>query len=370
MFILYSMATIQTLIPNQGFSDVNNIYYNIRIENDGSKLFQPANYSVNRTSPVVDKPNDYELAVVRFSVPASNIPIMVWGSLPFDPKTNPSSKINKFSVSMAFDGLTITKTLVFLQNSSGNDFYGDTIWNYQEFIDIINVGLFDAFTDLKVAKPSAPPTQAPQISYDPKTRLCSLYAEQTYNTGSVINLAPVVPTIRVYLNTELYSYFPSLQSFEQEENDPSAHQILIKNNFGNTLTLNGAPYFQMEQEYSTLALWNDFSTIVFETDSIPVSPEYQPTQNDTTRRLITDFEPLEDINNREQFQYFGSGWKRYYDLMSAYPLNTVDIKAYWEDKNGQLYPIYIGTHEVLTMKILFRKKLALQLEQSFGEYDD
>jgi hypothetical protein len=102
-------------------------------------------------------------------------------------------------------------------------------------------------------------------------------------------------------------------------------------------------------------------------DTIPVEPEFQPTLNDTTRRLITDFEPIQEIDNRENFQYFGSGWKRYYDLKSAYPLREIDIKAFWEDKKGAVYPVYIGDGESLTLKLLFRKKLALQLEREFDE---
>ena len=160
-------------------------------------------------------------------------------------------------------------------------------------------------------------------------------------------------------------------SFEQEELDPLSHQILFQNQGDNLRVIGAVTYIEIVQEYSTLALWSDFTTIVFETDTIPVEPEYQPSQNDTTRRLITDFEPLEDINNREKFQYFGSGWKRYYDLRSSYPMREIDIKAYWEDRDGKLYPIYLGADEALTMKILFRKKLPLQLANAlYGTADD
>ena len=373
------MTTVKSLKPKTSIDDTDNVYYNIKMTNRGIGLFEVANFSVNRTSPIINDPNQYELAVTRFSVPASNIPIMVWGDQPYQPNPNlpnynPSGKTDKFSISMTFDGYTVTKLLQFIPNTTGNDFYGNTIWNYQEFIDIINVALQECFSNnggdgVKDVKPLAPPTTAPFMVYNPEDRLCSIYAETAYDTGNpslfLPPTPPPAPTIQVYFNTALFTYFPSFQSFEQEELEPLAHQILFKNLFTNNTTYLGNPYYIMTQEYSTLALWNDFTTIVFETDSIPVEPEFQPSQNDVTRRIITDFEPFEDINNRETFQYSGSGWKRYYDLKSHYPLSTIDMRAYWEDRDGQLYPIYIGLDEALTMKLLFRKKTSLTLEETF-----
>jgi hypothetical protein len=370
-------AIVETLKPKRDMNEDNNVYYNIRITNRGTGLFDLARYSVNRVSPVLDNPNDYELAVVRFSIPATNIPIFVWGDTPYNPTTNPSSKVNKFAVSMTFDGYTKTQFLDFIPNTTGNDLYGNSIYNYQEFIDIVNVGLRNAFSNpaldgVKDVKPLAPPTEPPYLTYDAKTQLCSYVAQTAYDTGQPAQFGgvPPPPTINVYFNSALFSYFPSFQVFGQDEQDPLSYQIYARNNFDNQINIGGNPYYVMEQEFTTLSLWNDFTAIVFETDSIPVEPEYQPSQNDITRRLITDFEPEVGIQNREKFQYFGTGWKRYYDLKSAYPLSQIDIQAFWEDRDGRLYPIYIGLDESLTMKILFRKKVALQLENTFYPDDN
>ena len=355
------MTTISVPKPTIMKNEVNNVYYNIRIVKKLQDRFTPAVYSVNRVSPIIDVPNDYELAVVRFSIPASNIPIMVWGNSPYDSKTNPSSKVDKLSITLSYDGLDVTEILQFIPNTIGNDIYGNTIWNYQEFIDIINVALDNAFTTLKTAKPLAPPTEAPYMTFNAQSELCSLYAQQLYDTTTT--------TILIYFNNPLYQFFPSFQAFGLDPSLPKAYQILVKDNKNNT-PISPVGYYVMLQEYTTLSLWNDFTTIVFETDTLPVEPEFQPSQNDTTRRIITDFEPLADINNRQAFQYFGSGWKRYYDLKSAYPLSSVDIKVYWEDRDGKLYPVYLGVDEALTMKILFRRKIGLQLEQAFYSGDD
>lgn len=356
----------------------NNVYYNIKIVNRGDPTSNNksknslAVYSVNRTSAILENPSDYELAVVRFSIPSTNIPIMVWGNSPYNRDTNPSSKVDKYIVSMEFNGTIISRPLVFIPNAD-DDLYGNTIWNYQEFIDILNVALQECFVDLKATEALAPPSVAPNFTFEPKTQLCSLYAPQTYDTGNPsITPYPPPPTIRVFFNTALFELFPSLQSYGSDTfGSPLNYQILIKNNYNNQATIGGVPYYFMEQEFSTLELWSDLQKIVFETDSIPVESEYQPTQNDTTRRIITDFEPEEGINDRQKIQYFGYGWKRYYDLKSTYPLNSIDLRAYWEDKDGQLFPIYLGQDEALSMKLLFRKKLPLQISSAFyGEDGD
>jgi hypothetical protein len=358
------MSVVEVKKPTKHKDDIDNVYYNVRIRNTTLALYKPAVYSVNRVAPILEKPDEYEMAVVRFSVPSTNIPIMLFGEQPYDPITNPSSKVDKLIISMSFDGAVVEKPLLYQPvasaDSSIDALYGPAIWSYQQFIDMINVALKSCFDDLKALKPLAPPTIAPNMIYNPVTELCSLYAEQLYDTGNPA-LPPAPPaTIKVFFNNALHAYFPSLQTFEQEDLEPQAFQLLIKNNFNNSATISGTPYYYMEQEYRTLELWNDFNNIVFETNSIPVEPEFQPTEKDVSRRLITDFEPVENINNRQKLQYFGVGWKRYYDLKSAYPLRRIDLNIYWEDNEGKLYPIYISYDEALTIKILFRKKHTLR----------
>lgn len=348
-------------------NDDDNLYYNIKIVNTTTNSRILAEYSVTRVSPIVDTPSDYELAVTRFGVPATRIPIMVWGSEPYDVVANPSSKVDRFIVTMSYDGASVSEYLTFIPNSVSG-IYGQEIWSYQEFIDIINVALRDAFLAIKAIKGAAPPVSPPYMTFDPETQLCTLYSPQTYDTGNP-SIPPVpVDTIAVYFNGPLFKLFPSFETYYTGVTG-SSYRLLIKSEYNNSETISGTPYYLTKQKYPTIALWSDFRRIVFETDSIPVEPEYQPTLKNVTRRLITDFEPDVAINNRERFQYSGSGWKRYYDLKSQYPLRTIDLRIYWQDNEGKLYPIYISKDESASVKLLFRKKLPLRLEEA-GDYDD
>jgi hypothetical protein len=387
------MATIKLPLADEKsrddkHGDTDFVYYNIDIRSDPSTE-QPtlAQYSISRLAPILHKPDDYELAVTRFYLPASEIPIMIWNprgktlSDPYQPNPdlpgyNPASKVDKFVVSMSYNldpdtdpNNYVQKPLVFPPNynTSFTDIYGDSIQSYGEFFDILNKALFDAFTDLK-ATPwggGAPPTEAPYIQFDSTTNLCTFVAQTSYDTGN--GIVPPPATIQVYFNDPLQQLFTSFLAFYQGGfflNGVGAkvpypefdYQVLIRDVRNNTVTTGTSPpYYYMEQEYSTLGLFNDFQAIVFATDQIPASPEYEPGVGDS-QRVLTDFIPDVAINDRQAFVYFGLGWKRYYDLTSKYPLRNIDMRAYWRDVNGILYPIYLSGDEQLSMKLLFRKK--------------
>jgi hypothetical protein len=340
----------------------DNVYYNVRVYNPDNTLIK-AEFSEIRVQPILEDPSQYELAVVRFKVPALTIPIFLWPKLESGVEDN-----DYYKITFSFGGVDYTQGLEFIPNAVGPPLYGPSIWNYQEFINIINVGFEKCFysdypTNTVLRFPGAPPTEPPFMTYDAETTLCSIYAEQTYESQTT------TPTIDMFFNIPLYTLFPSFPTFDFTE-DPKTYQVLIKNTKTNSTTYNGLPYFINEQEYTTLFLWNSFQSIVFESDRIPVESEYLPSQTNVTRRVITDFEPLESVNNRQAFQFYPQGPLRYYDLKSNYPLRNIDIRVFWEDREGNTYPVYVDQGEIFSLKILFRKKRELALLDVMERADD
>jgi hypothetical protein len=318
-------------------SNEDNVYFNIRIKGTDPNLGQGtrgnrAKFEVSTIEPVLKDASKYELAVIRFSVPTEAVPIFIW-------KGN-----DVYNVRMTYGASEVYKNLIFVQNST-SDLYGGSIWNYQEFVDIINNALSDAFTDLKALEPLMPPTEAPFMTYDPSTGLLSYNVEQVYAN-----------TTQVFLNEPLYLLVPSFQNFDVKL-APTVYyfQLLAKDNKNNSIIYNGKNYYSTKQEWRTLFLWSDFQTILFETNLIPVNPEYLPSQNNATRQLLTDFEPLEDINNRSAIQFYPRGDLRWYSLTSNDELNNLDLNVLWEDQGGNLYPLYLPDNATLTMKLQFRK---------------
>ena len=322
-------------------ADADHIYYNITIKQTPENL-GIAKFSENRVQPIIENPEEYELAVVRFNIPGTQIPIFIWRS--------------GFKVTISYQTFDFTTELNWTPNSPGGtyDFYGEAVWTYQDFIDSINTGLLASFNDFVAGTPafSGKPTSAPFLGFDGKTELCSIYAPVEYDSS-------IADPIEIYFNSDLFDLFPSFQNFQTA--DPiKAKQLLIKSNNGLTSqTINGNPYYVMEQEFVSIFLWSDLFSIIFETNSIPVSTENLASQTNKTRRIITDFEPAQDINNRSSIQFFPRGPLRYYDLESSTPLRRIDLNILWTTKTGEVFPLRMNSTDELSIKLEFKRKGAL-----------
>ena len=328
-------------MSNQLQDNDDHIYYNIDIrkgvENAGKKF--SATFNETRVEPILNNPSDYDLAVVRFSIPSQSIPIFLW-------------KPNEFSITISYLNFDFTTILQFIPNSPGGsyDYYGDSIWNYQDFIDSINVGLLASFNAFiaGVVPFALQPTVAPYMIYNAETQLCSLIAEEKYDTT-------YTNPVYIYFNRELSNYFPALQNYDADDAIKSVY-IRVKYNFNNLIVEAGINYYEVKEEYTTLFLWNDLQKILLETDSIPVANELLSAQTNKLRKVITDFEPLSQINDRSQIQYFPQGPLRFYDLITNYPLTQMNLNITWQSKDGRTFPIYLTEYDNLTVKLYFKKK--------------
>jgi len=313
------------------------VYYNIRIDSNTSPQGR-ASFNQTRVQPILENPSEYELTIERFFIPAINIPILIF-------------KENRYSVTLSFDGADVTQPLIWIPNTAYAGLYGNTIWYFQEMLDMVNIAFKDAYDALKLLKPAITPTNPPYITFDSETGFFIFNAEKLYD--------PVVnggETVKIYMNIELFKLFNAFQDFEQEELEPKAHQIIVKDNGNNTSPTNSL-YYKTYAEWNNLFAWNDLQSIVFETNSIPVIPENNQSQVNLTQQIITDFEPIAGTNDRSAIQFYPQGELRWYSLNSTQPFYTMNLNVMWKDKQGELYPIYINETEALTVKMLFRKKL-------------
>ena len=331
------------------------IYYNITVRNEEtSDRTINAVFSENRIVSVLTKPSEYQLAVVRFKIPTTNIPIFIYPR-PGEPQ---------FAVSLEYDGYQTFHDLIFVPNADpASAKVGNAIYSYQEIADQINVGLASAFADIQFSTASTV-TEAPYVVYNSESGLFSLFAQQAYAD------API--ETKIYFNTRLHSLFPTFQTFalRTSVNPPTTFwQILVKDNKNNTPT-SPANYYEMKQENSSLGIWSGISSIAFETTAIPVEQELQGTQANIQRSIITDFEPSVDLNDRQSLQYQPSGGFRWFDLDSKQELRRIDLNAIWTDKEGRDYTISISPGDSFTVKILFRKKRELALSEILHADDE
>lgn len=348
----------------------SHVYYNVNIANTTAQPLE-AKFNEVRGEGIVDIPEDYNLAIIRFSVPGQLIPIFFMPIQDF-PNLNPN--LSTFSVTLSFGGVDFQTFLIYTPHNTEPvpnpptalnphwpmaAYYG--IFSYQHLLDMINTAYATSFAALKVMFPAAPPTAAPYFTYDSTTELVTLWAQQLYD--------PVVaggPTIEIFMDDELYSYFESFDVFFFGFDTPAGkdYQFLIKNN-NNNIPAAPVAYYTFPQQYATLYNWNALRNIVFLTGNIPVKAEYIPITNNFGTQVTNNYLPiLTDFQAspggasafRGYITFFNQGEYRRVDLKGKEPLKIFDIQVYWADQLGNLHLLFIPPFDSISIKMLFEHK--------------
>lgn len=308
------------------------IYYNVEIEaTENNKI---AEFEQVRSIPLLNNPELYQCAVDRFYLPTQNIPLFIWQDA-------------EFVVSLSVDGINFySSPLVWVPNNLGSDLYGRSVYSYQYVLDRLNEALTNAFNNL-VASIGNPLgiTTAPRMTYDAKSRLFTLQADEKYDINNV-------GTIKVYMNNSLYNLFEGLQvvSANQDINAIAKYQIIIKNNYNNLIS----NVLYITQEFPNLSNWRQIKQIRF-TTSLPITSEQLAGSADAIQNVLFDYDITDDDEIQTAILYSPQAERRYYSLESNYPIQEVRVNVYWIDKKGQRYNVYIPKSNAFTMKIIFEK---------------
>jgi hypothetical protein len=375
------------LMQKEDTSD--NIYYNIEINNvlrTGTENNQiPAQYFENTSQAILSDPSQYYLTIARFSVPGSAIPIFIMDIV--NNQSNPN--LTPFIVCLSYNGNDYPVNLIYFalnnfqapttaipEQQINNGYY--YVYSYDHMVQMINIAFADSFNQLKTANPGAPPTQPPFVIYDANEQLLSLVVQKEYYYDGM------TPTVDIYANANLLNtYLESISAFFYGYNQTNGKDfkftIDAKYNNGYTSGTNNKYYTPADvpstlpdyliyvQEYSMIQYWNSFKNIVFISGTIAVQGEYIPQKLNfpTTsqgsvsfRPILTDFQPdLETPGaGRTIMQYFPQGPYRLVDIVSTQPMNKIDISVFWQDKDDDLWPVYLNTNQSVSVKLLFIRK--------------
>jgi hypothetical protein len=182
------------------------IYYNIVIsgtETDGSTLAQ---FSETRVQPILGKASDYYMAISRFSIDATEIPLFV---CPVIPNPNNPNDINYTPYQLKFnyfDGTTLYTTTENVEyfpsytfnirplpptpisQDLSNEYY--YIYEYTTFLRMINNAITAAFNDMVINVPGLSTAKIPYFQYEPNLNLISFVIPNIPN--------PIVPSVNLY----------------------------------------------------------------------------------------------------------------------------------------------------------------------------
>ena len=192
-----------------------------------------------------------QLAVLHFSIPNSDTPILVW----------PGDAYYQFK--MSYGGFTTTQYVVFSDRGSGQFVYEIT-----HLLKMLNTALQLCLINL-ISQVTIAGSQTPHISYNYDTDTYSIVCCKAFNNDGIN------PFITLSVNQPL---FYILESMPTIDNGDGTFSFIIVNDPYNTFTplatgtWTNTPYTQITQEASSLSGYASPRFFVI-TTSMPIEPE-------------------------------------------------------------------------------------------------
>lgn len=338
------------------------VYYDGTVVNN--ELFAlPATINDTRGQHIIEVPEDWEMAVVRFDIDTTLIPI---STIPMAPGAvlgvaSPSL----LSFTMRYLGVD---SLIFVQN----DTLGE-IFSFSQLLDQMNTTLATLFAAL--APPPAQ-TDAPFLSYDSTTQLITMFFDGAWRTAGTIELWSNTAT-----HDKLIGLPTTFAGFNQA-NGKDFRYLFTDGNVRNAPTLSAGrragfpvatdaindPMMFSQQEAVTISNWNTTRSIRLLTTSLPIIAQIEPSFSNITQQsgfssassqTISDFllsntdNPLSD---RLSIEYLPTAEYRMISLMGREAIRRVQIQAVFTMLDGEERPILLAPNAIFSCKLLFRRE--------------
>jgi hypothetical protein len=348
-----------------------------------SGLPPPATYNQARTIPYLKNPEEYYGAVLSFYINDTSIPVITPDIVPYQSDPN----LTVYNVILSIGANTITQPVIFApQNLNaevplGPSLYPDglpnnrtgyyNIQSYAYFMGLVNNAFIDAYNALRVLVPTLPADSAPVLSFDATNRLFSLVCtDSLYNDDTAPN------PILIFMNSPLYHLFEFANYFIIV-NGNGINQIIMNSNTCIVDTTNDV--ITNIQEVYSVDLWNTITNIVITSTNIPAvqtnigNPQVWyngdvlpiSTNNSNTRQILLDFPyTLNSIN--QPISYVPQAQYQLFEMNSSEALYTLDWQMWYRARTGLLYPVFLNSGTVASLKLGFFKKSAFRPLKSIG----
>lgn len=342
----------------------DNIYFNLNIVNNDEKAVALTTQQ-QLTGPIVDDPNSYYLTVARFTLDGSGVPLAL-------------IKDNYYYVSMTLgpapyvSGVNyVAIPIIYPFPAQLTDVYPNAIFTYQDWADLFNKALKDAFAVASTfAGWPAGATAPPYLVWQPALATFAMYYQTAYDTDT--------GPIGVWFNNVAYFLFGTFPG-AAFGGDGSPNKLDFKlraaSLYGtNTSALNPtipAGYYKMEQEYSSPWRLTTISGIAFKSSTMGTRSEFITNPNVGTSltpsntagtgipasSIITDFVGGADTvaGLRSDIVYLPATQYRLIDILGNVN-NKIDITVLLVDKQGKTYPFLLNAGAAATIKMLWVKK--------------
>ena len=331
--------------------------------------------------------SNYFCSIVRFSIQTgASIPVFI----PRIDVTQTPLVYTIYKITLNYSTFSVTQAIVYTPTNNTytttpllgtgstpfaytNDYY--FIYNYQDFITMVNACFLSTFLALQSAAGTAlSTTVAPFIVMDPDTNKCILNADVNFYASTT------TPNITIYFNSRLFELFVGFQNTFLTAVGDLNYLITVNNNRNTNLSTVKPPatgttytYCQMYQEISSVGMWNPVASLVFCSSVLPICPSQTSTptivsnqsdnlsssgDNANLTSILSDFEIAITADNqyRPIILYAPTSEYRLLDLFSGSNLNRINIQVFWKDHFGNLNPFKIPPGCAAHIKLMFRRK--------------
>jgi len=359
-------------------------YFNINIPHDDKISVRgsptPAVFSTVRNQSLLkNNTRDYNMSVVRFTIPTTYIPIQFFPVIP-NPTDLSDVNYSIFAITLRYQGIDYTEHLRWIpQNKDapippppqqGNSFYPNPIYaeyyslySFNHFVYILNTAIKKCF-DLRIL-PLLNPTQgktynAPLFQFDGSTFLFSAFVSDLFleSTGNKVEL---------FFNTALNTNFDT--SFNTEFYDFTVPYKNVRYVFMPYLETNriidtteeSGFLYKYQQEFDTTGQITSFRNIIIRSNTIPIRSEGLTTQTGTNsseiQNILTDFEIDQgSLRNQKSFiHYIPTAEYRRINLTGDSPLQNISLEILWGDRFDNFYPVLIPAHDKASVKLYFEE---------------
>lgn len=367
--------------------DPDNVYVNIRIDHNSTRGAAPslAQYDVTKTNPYLFFPGNFYCSVIGAAVPLDNLPLGIVRTTidPGDP-TNPNYMTAQIGITVPQGAIpnpfnTVTVNLQYIPNGTFPGPYpnptpdnpnGQVItpyyyfYSYSTIIASFNNALQDAFSAQFPGGPVAV-LGAPYFFMDYDTQLISLVVSDEFTTNADI-----------YINKESLYYLQGFNLFQRPSYLDAQGSIFsfvyykFNNNcdyYGQNFGTAGNQYWIYTQEYYAVQSIAIARKIIFTTNFIPINPEYVTVNKENgvqtglgaTSNILFQYVPKISTGGGSRIvNFFDSSYPRLVDLQGSSPISRIDLQIFWQDVQGDTFPLYISPYQAANIKLgFFRKSL-------------
>ncbi len=400
-------------LPSKQLEDEDHVYLNVNVYNT-NPIPQQLSYTLYSTESIITDPSNYKLMIVRFSVPSSDLPILLISPYIID-NPNDANDINYtnlifsmgIEVPLAAGGTTniyVNKNVSFIPTNinaplpsppasnvpyTGNYYY---IYDYVTLLEMFNKAVSEAYNDLITAYDAAlpdddfatkfPNAKVPYFIFETASQKVALVSS---NDGFINSDDNTENYIKVYFNYKLYRFFTGFPliniSYDSSTvvwdpvtnvvpNADYQFRILDYDNYYQpTDVVSVDPlsevvlYNKLEAEFMAYQQYTSPQSILVNSINVPIRYEQTPPIGTSTsaqfnsKQILTDFLiPFDAAGTcRDGLVYTADYLNRFVDMTSTTPLKTFAFNVTWIDSANIEHPFFIKYRENASFKFLFKR---------------